>query len=232
MDKGHVLFKDIVLGNGKGTSNSKLMLEEDDIDLLDNDFQMEFADGLPSTRFSDRVQALMQNSMVKSIMIKLLGQKIGGLNAMLNKIYAVSSRDGSSDEGERDSDEEVSSQSLQTVHWLLGFSLQSMHLSSHSLLELNLSTHLEQTYEVVLDSVNQSDAFALQTEHIATILNGLPSEFDPLMVVITASREPFSLERGMSVLIDVETRLRDPLRLPVGINTVQNNSQLMIFKAT
>lgn len=89
MDKGHVLFKDIVLGNGKGTSNSRLMLEEDDRDLLDNDVQMEFADGLPSTRFLDRVQALMQNSMVKSIMIKLLGRKIGGLNAMLNKIYAV-----------------------------------------------------------------------------------------------------------------------------------------------
>lgn len=88
MDKGHVLFKDIVSGNGKGTSNSKLMLEEDDIDLLDNDVQMEFADGLPSTGFSDRVQALLQNSM-KSIMIKILGLKIGGLNAMLNKIYAV-----------------------------------------------------------------------------------------------------------------------------------------------
>ncbi|PPD90592.1 hypothetical protein GOBAR_DD12477 [Gossypium barbadense] len=160
MDKGHVLFKDIVSGNGKGTSNSKLMLEEDDIDLLDNDVQMEFADGLPSTRFLDRVQALMQNSMVKSIMIKLLGRKIGGLNAMLNKLL-------------------------------------------------------------------------VEMEHIATILNGLPSEFDPLMVVITASREPFSLERRMSVLIDVETRLRDPLRLPVGINTVQNNSQLvLIFKAT
>lgn len=75
MDKGHVLFKDIVLGNGKGTSNSKLMLEEDKIDLLDNDVQMEYADGLPSTRFSDRVQALMQKSMVESIMIKVIRSK-------------------------------------------------------------------------------------------------------------------------------------------------------------
>ncbi|KAH1123149.1 hypothetical protein J1N35_006309 [Gossypium stocksii] len=42
--------------------------------------------------------------------------------------------------------------------------------------------------------------------HVATILNGLPVEYDPFIVVIAASREPVSLEGVCSILVDAETR--------------------------
>ncbi|MBA0677323.1 hypothetical protein Goari_018738, partial [Gossypium aridum] len=45
-----------------------------------------------------------------------------------------------------------------------------------------------------------------EIEHVATILNGLPVEYDPFIVVIAASREPISLEGACSILVDAETR--------------------------
>ncbi|KAL4352318.1 hypothetical protein GQ457_06G007610 [Hibiscus cannabinus] len=60
-----------------------------------------------------------------------------------------------------------------------------------------------------------------EVEQIATTLNGLPPEFEHFVVVISASREPYTLEAAISVLIDTETRLQDPMRIPIGINTVQ-----------
>ncbi|MBA0754551.1 hypothetical protein Gogos_021450, partial [Gossypium gossypioides] len=45
-----------------------------------------------------------------------------------------------------------------------------------------------------------------EIEHVATILNGLPVEYDPFIVVIAASREPVSLEGACSILVDAETR--------------------------
>ncbi|KAL4340378.1 hypothetical protein GQ457_08G036940 [Hibiscus cannabinus] len=62
-------------------------------------------------------------------------------------------------------------------------------------------------------------------EHTATILNGLPAEYDPFTAVITASREPYSLEAAVSVLTDAETRLMDPLRIPVSINYARYESE-------
>ncbi|KAL4278030.1 hypothetical protein GQ457_03G023670 [Hibiscus cannabinus] len=61
-----------------------------------------------------------------------------------------------------------------------------------------------------------------EVEHIATILNGLPSEYAPFVAVITASKEPFSLEGVVSVLVDAESRLlADVVEPPVGINLSQ-----------
>ncbi|KAL4296184.1 hypothetical protein GQ457_12G002980 [Hibiscus cannabinus] len=44
-------------------------------------------------------------------------------------------------------------------------------------------------------------------EKIATILNGLPMEYQPFVAVITASRDPFTLDAAILVLIDAETQL-------------------------
>ncbi|KAL4386242.1 hypothetical protein GQ457_09G007050 [Hibiscus cannabinus] len=46
-----------------------------------------------------------------------------------------------------------------------------------------------------------------EVEQIATILNGLPPEFEHFVAVITASREPYTLEAAISVLIDAETSI-------------------------
>ncbi|KAL4341498.1 hypothetical protein GQ457_08G020750 [Hibiscus cannabinus] len=58
-------------------------------------------------------------------------------------------------------------------------------------------------------------------KQIATILNGLPPEYDPFITVISASREPYTVENIVQVLVDVETRLVDPFRLPIDINNIQ-----------
>ncbi|KAL4368901.1 hypothetical protein GQ457_05G024990 [Hibiscus cannabinus] len=44
-------------------------------------------------------------------------------------------------------------------------------------------------------------------EKIATILNGLTIEYQPFVAVITASREPFTLDAAISVLFDAEMQL-------------------------
>ncbi|KAL4325754.1 hypothetical protein GQ457_11G003440 [Hibiscus cannabinus] len=44
-------------------------------------------------------------------------------------------------------------------------------------------------------------------ETIATILNGLSIEYQPFVAVITASREPFTLDAAISVLFDAEMQL-------------------------
>ncbi|MBA0877950.1 hypothetical protein Goshw_021168, partial [Gossypium schwendimanii] len=45
-----------------------------------------------------------------------------------------------------------------------------------------------------------------EIEHVATILNGLPVEYDLFSAVIAARREPVSLEGACSILVDTETR--------------------------
>ncbi|PPS10968.1 hypothetical protein GOBAR_AA09676 [Gossypium barbadense] len=45
-----------------------------------------------------------------------------------------------------------------------------------------------------------------EIEYVATILNGLPVEYDPFIAVIAASREPVSLEGVCSILVDAERR--------------------------
>ncbi|KAL4364045.1 hypothetical protein GQ457_04G021880 [Hibiscus cannabinus] len=63
-----------------------------------------------------------------------------------------------------------------------------------------------------------------EVEHIATILNGLPAEFAPFVVVITASQVPYTLDGVISVLVDVESRLLDVVEAPIGINLSQFQS--------
>ncbi|KAE8717019.1 Detected protein of confused Function [Hibiscus syriacus] len=55
-------------------------------------------------------------------------------------------------------------------------------------------------------------------DHIATILTSLPVEYEPTFVAITVSRELFTLENVVSVLIDVESSLDDSSWFPVGAN--------------
>ncbi|GMI86345.1 hypothetical protein HRI_002303800 [Hibiscus trionum] len=56
-------------------------------------------------------------------------------------------------------------------------------------------------------------------EQVATVLNGLPSEFEPTVAVITASKDPYTFDAAVSLLVDAEVRVTDPLRLPIGINS-------------
>ncbi|KAL4290064.1 hypothetical protein GQ457_14G022270 [Hibiscus cannabinus] len=55
-------------------------------------------------------------------------------------------------------------------------------------------------------------------EHIATILNGLPIEYEPSVATITASKETYTVENVVSILVDAETRLEDSSGYSIGIN--------------
>ncbi|KAL4386139.1 hypothetical protein GQ457_09G022420 [Hibiscus cannabinus] len=58
-----------------------------------------------------------------------------------------------------------------------------------------------------------------ELQHIATILNGLPIKYEPSVAGITASKEAYSVDNVVSILIDVETRLEDSSRFFVASTT-------------
>ncbi|KAL4376722.1 hypothetical protein GQ457_02G030140 [Hibiscus cannabinus] len=67
-------------------------------------------------------------------------------------------------------------------------------------------------------------------EHIATILNGLPIEYEPSIAAITASKESYTVDNIVSILIDAETRMEDTSSFPIGVNytravTTANNEE-------
>ncbi|KAL4376167.1 hypothetical protein GQ457_02G011570 [Hibiscus cannabinus] len=55
-------------------------------------------------------------------------------------------------------------------------------------------------------------------EHIATILNGLPAEYEPSVAAISASQESLYVDNVVSILIDAESTMEDTSRFPIGIN--------------
>ncbi|KAL4383893.1 hypothetical protein GQ457_15G028790 [Hibiscus cannabinus] len=65
---------------------------------------------------------------------------------------------------------------------------------------------------------------SLKKEHVATILNGLPIEYEPSVAAITASKDTYSVDNVVSILIDAESRLEDSSRSPVGINYTKFNA--------
>ncbi|KAL4303001.1 hypothetical protein GQ457_10G017420 [Hibiscus cannabinus] len=65
-------------------------------------------------------------------------------------------------------------------------------------------------------------------EHIVTILNGLPIEYEPSVVIITASKETYTIENVVSILVDAETRLEDSFRYFVGINYTKYASKTRV----
>ncbi|KAL4335089.1 hypothetical protein GQ457_07G028430 [Hibiscus cannabinus] len=94
--------------------------------------------------------------------------------------------------------------------------LRSMKKGAMSMREYTLKI------KEVCDLLALSGRKVAEVEHIATILNGLPSEFAPFVAVITASKEPFSLDGVVSVLVDAESRLMvDVVESPIGINLSQ-----------
>ncbi|MBA0711837.1 hypothetical protein Golax_010981, partial [Gossypium laxum] len=83
-----VSFKDNVQGQGVGFENKKLDTKDDGFVLLEGDVQTEVVDGISSISFSGKVHAMREKSMNRTMVIKLLGRKIG-YNALINKIYAL-----------------------------------------------------------------------------------------------------------------------------------------------
>ncbi|KAK5832095.1 hypothetical protein PVK06_015895 [Gossypium arboreum] len=81
-------FKDILMNGGNGNSNESMPLmvdvEEDDIKLLEGDVLMCMENEIPSIKFLESVNNLVNESMSKTIVLKLLGRRIG-FNALRSK---------------------------------------------------------------------------------------------------------------------------------------------------
>ncbi|KAL4292026.1 hypothetical protein GQ457_14G021920 [Hibiscus cannabinus] len=69
-----------------------------------------------------------------------------------------------------------------------------------------------------------------EVEQIATILNGLPNEYEPSIAAITASKGSYSVENIVSILVDAETRMEDTSRFPVGIHFTQSSVQQSVSR--
>ncbi|GMI81878.1 hypothetical protein HRI_001857100 [Hibiscus trionum] len=66
-----------------------------------------------------------------------------------------------------------------------------------------------------------------ETMHISTILSGLPSEYEPVVAVITSSQQPYKLDGVTSVLLDTESRQLEVLAQDSLANLVQGSNSSM-----
>ncbi|PPD87755.1 hypothetical protein GOBAR_DD15299 [Gossypium barbadense] len=62
--------------------------DEDDVQLLEGDVIVGTEDGMSSIRFSNRVHQILYKNMSRTIVMKLLGRKVG-YHALSNKIYSL-----------------------------------------------------------------------------------------------------------------------------------------------
>ncbi|MBA0711587.1 hypothetical protein Golax_010751, partial [Gossypium laxum] len=76
--------RDAILNTGLTNNAVDAEWEVDDFDFREDDVRKGVFDGVPSIEFFDRFYALIEKSMSKTLMIKLLGRKIG-YNALWNK---------------------------------------------------------------------------------------------------------------------------------------------------
>ncbi|MBA0798724.1 hypothetical protein Gohar_009284 [Gossypium harknessii] len=83
-----ISFRDAILNTGLTNNAVDDEWEVDDFDFGEDDVRKGAFDGVPSIEFFDRFYALIEKSMSKTLMIKLLGRKIG-YNALWNKVCAL-----------------------------------------------------------------------------------------------------------------------------------------------
>ncbi|KAK9007146.1 hypothetical protein V6N11_050979 [Hibiscus sabdariffa] len=71
-------YKDSLLGESRDKpSQGDSFVEDDDIEILDGEVTRSIVDGMISIQFSERIQALAAKSMDRTIILKLLGRRIG-----------------------------------------------------------------------------------------------------------------------------------------------------------
>ncbi|KAL4302277.1 hypothetical protein GQ457_10G024220 [Hibiscus cannabinus] len=86
--------------------------------------------------------------------------------------------------------------------------IMSLHYKLRSLKkgDLSMRAYVSQVKEIC-NALASSGSLISDLEIIATILNGLTIEYQPFVAIITASRDPFTLDAAISVLLDAETQL-------------------------
>ncbi|PPD81927.1 hypothetical protein GOBAR_DD21144 [Gossypium barbadense] len=88
-----VSFKDKLLG-WVSNDNQEEDFDEDKFELIERDVITGLADGIPNVKFFERVHTWNQKSMAKTVIIKLLGWKIG-FNNLISKLNSMWKLNGS-----------------------------------------------------------------------------------------------------------------------------------------
>ncbi|KAL4279594.1 hypothetical protein GQ457_03G032130 [Hibiscus cannabinus] len=81
--------------------------------------------------------------------------------------------------------------------------------------------------QAVCDSLAACGNPLTETMHISAILSGLPSEYEPVIAVITSSQQSYTLDGVCSVLLDTEARQQETHL----VNLVQAQSSSMGFSS-
>ncbi|KAL4310555.1 hypothetical protein GQ457_01G015700 [Hibiscus cannabinus] len=112
----------------------------------------------------------------------------------------------------------LSTTSTDLLPQLVGGETTTVIWSAISRLYSQLSTTRVMHLDCRLHSIKKVDltmrAYTMQIKEICDLLVSCGSPMSP------ADKEPYTVEGVVSVLIDAETRLAHPLRLPIGINIV------------
>lgn len=91
MDEGrskHFSFKGAVINTGTEAFDLEDEWETEDLELAQGDVEKLVIDGVPSIDFLDRFYGLIDESMSRTLVVKLLGKKIG-YNALWNKVCSL-----------------------------------------------------------------------------------------------------------------------------------------------
>ncbi|KAK5794355.1 hypothetical protein PVK06_035577 [Gossypium arboreum] len=67
-------FKECLVGSTGRKHNGRMVQEDEDIVLIKGDVQKDWFHGIPSICFSERVYTLIEKSMAKIVVLKLLGR--------------------------------------------------------------------------------------------------------------------------------------------------------------
>ncbi|KAL4282935.1 hypothetical protein GQ457_16G012150 [Hibiscus cannabinus] len=87
--KPQASYKDMVTGSSDVHFAEELLpLDDDDIDLLEDDVSIVESEGIHFIVFSDRVQSLALKSMDYTLVVKVLGRRVG-YNVLQNRIYSI-----------------------------------------------------------------------------------------------------------------------------------------------
>ncbi|KAH1030569.1 hypothetical protein J1N35_042743 [Gossypium stocksii] len=73
---GMMGFNHRLMHNGQGSKENGVAFDEDDIALMEGDFAMRFVNGVPSINFFDRVHKSIEMSIIRTMVIKLLGKRL------------------------------------------------------------------------------------------------------------------------------------------------------------
>ncbi|KAK9035110.1 hypothetical protein V6N11_077159 [Hibiscus sabdariffa] len=82
-------YKDVVMGGSESYPDEDLIpIDDDDIDLLDEDFRVGITDGIPFIEFSSRVCDLAVKSFEFTFVLKILGRRVG-YTTLYNRLVSI-----------------------------------------------------------------------------------------------------------------------------------------------